>query len=64
MNLKEIQQPSDKKLFEAIDQNNNTGYLTEDLVSVVRSEKNGQWSQQMDAEDLIKLMEKWDHGEK
>lgn len=52
MNLKEIKEPSDQKLFEAIEQENDTGFLTEDLVRVTRA-KEGQWSAPMTSEQLV-----------
>jgi hypothetical protein len=42
MNLKEVKQPSDQKLFEEIDRDNDTGFLTEDLVKIARA-KDGKW---------------------
>lgn len=44
MNLKEVKQPSDQTLFEEIDRDNDTGFLTEDLVKIVRA-KDGKWQE-------------------
>lgn len=58
MKLKEVKQPSDKKLFEEIDKNNDTGFLTEDLVQIVRA-TDGPWkevtSEQLE-EDIKRAM--------
>jgi hypothetical protein len=57
MNLKEVKQPSDKKLFEEIEATNDTGFLTEDLVKVVRA-KDGPWSEPMTSEQLTEHIRK------
>lgn len=44
MNLKEVKQPSDQKLFEEIDRENDTDLLTEDLVKISRA-KDGAWKE-------------------
>jgi hypothetical protein len=51
MKLTEVQQPSDQKLFEEIDPQNDTGFLTEDLVKITRA-KDGAWSAPMTSEQL------------
>jgi len=56
MRINEVQQPSDKTLFESIDAENNTGYLTEDLVRVVRAAESNQWSAPMTAQDLLESL--------
>jgi len=43
MNFNEISQPSDRALYETIDASNNSNFLTEDLVQVVRASQNGKW---------------------
>lgn len=43
MKINEVTQPSDEALFEALDAENDTGLLTEDLVKIIKS-KNGPWS--------------------
>jgi len=55
MNLNEVSQPSDKKLFEEIDPTNTTGYSTEDLIKVVRVGEQ-QWSQPMELDRLMKWL--------
>lgn len=52
MRLKEIAQPSDQRLFEELDQVNDTGFLTEDLVRITRA-KDSQWSQPMTGAQLL-----------
>lgn len=59
MKLTEISQPSDQTLTEQIGANNNTGYLTEDLVNVVRAELNNEWSEPLTGDELMKLIESW-----
>lgn len=58
MRINEVQQPSDKALFESIDAENNTGYLTEDLVKVVRTHQANEWSEPMTGEQLLESL-KW-----
>jgi len=56
MRINEVQQPSSKALFESIDAENNTGYLTEDLVQVVRTHQANEWSEPMTAEELLESL--------
>jgi len=56
MRINEVQQPSSKTLFESIDAENNTGYLTEDLVKVVRTAQVNEWSKPMTAEELLESL--------
>lgn len=56
MRINEVQQPSAQTLFESIDAENNTGYLTEDLVKVVRTAHANEWSQPMTAEELLESL--------
>lgn len=49
MKLTEVQQPSDKALFEQIDSDNDTGFLTEDLVKIARA-KTGEWKEHLTEE--------------
>lgn len=45
MKIKQVSQPSDRTLFEALDQDNDTGFATEDLVKIVRAYHGGEWSE-------------------
>lgn len=56
MRINEVQQPSDRALFESIDAENNTGFLTEDLVKVVRTHQANEWSEPMTAEQLLESL--------
>lgn len=56
MRINEVQQPSNQTLFESIDAENNTGYLTEDLIKVVRTAHANEWSQPMTAEELLESL--------
>lgn len=56
MRINEVQQPSDKALFESIDANNDTGYLTEDLVKLVRTAQDNEWSEPMTAQELLESL--------
>jgi|694.fasta_scaffold133720_4 hypothetical protein len=60
MKINEVSQPSDKKLFESIDHDNKTGFATEDLVKIVRTEKNNEWSKPMTMEELFEEMDSWE----
>lgn len=53
MKITEVTQPTDKALFEALDQNNTTGVLTEDLVKVARTHANDTWSEAMSLEESL-----------
>ncbi len=56
MRINEVQQPSDKALFESIDADNNTGFLTEDLVKIVRAHQANEWSEPMTAEQMMESL--------
>lgn len=53
MKINEITLPSDQRLFEALDSDNDTGHATADLVKVVRQQQSGDWSEPMTAEELM-----------
>lgn len=56
MKITEVQQPSTCALFESLDQDNDTGMLTEDLVRIVREHQTGAWSQPMSAAELLESL--------
>jgi hypothetical protein len=60
MKINEVTQPSDNTLFESIDKTNNSGFLTEDLVKIYRTEKENKWSNPMDMNELLEEMDSWD----
>lgn len=60
MKINEVTQPSDNTLFESIDKTNNSGFLTEDLVKIYRTEKENKWSESMDMDELLEEMDSWD----
>lgn len=60
MKINEVAQPSDRALFEQFDRDNQTGFLTEDLVRIARVEQQGQWSQPQTADQLLAEMESWE----
>lgn len=53
MLIKEVTEPSHRRLFEQLDKENDTGLSTEDLVRIVRQEREGTWSQPMTGDELI-----------
>lgn len=55
MKINEVTQPSTKAIFESIDATNNSGFLTEDLVGVVKAHQADQW-QSYDADSYIKSL--------
>ena len=55
MKITEATQPTDKTLFESLNQNNDTGVLTEDLVKVVRTHNNREWSEAMTLEESLSV---------
>lgn len=56
MKISEVKQPSTARLLESVDQDNNTGFLSEDLVKILREHDAGQWSQPMTAEQLLESL--------
>ncbi len=56
MKISEVKQPSTARLLESVDQDNNTGFLSEDLVKILREHDTGQWSQPMTAEQLLESL--------
>jgi hypothetical protein len=57
MLIKEVQQPTDRALFEALDRENNSGLLTQDLVSIVREHQSNRWSESITGDELSQLLE-------
>lgn len=53
MKIKEVMEPSDGRLFEQLDADNNTGLATSDLVRIVRQEREGTWSEPMTGDELM-----------
>lgn len=56
MKINEVTQMSDKALFESLDNGNDSGIATSDLVKVVRADQSDQWTS-MSVEDLFKKMD-------
>ena len=56
MKITEMTIPSAKSLFESLDKDNNTGYLTEDLVNVVQTALINEWSEPMTASELLESL--------
>jgi hypothetical protein len=52
MNLKEVTLTEDRLLYEFVNQFNNTGFLTEDLVDIVKSDRENIWAESS-AADLL-----------
>jgi hypothetical protein len=50
---------STKSLTEEISRNNATGFLTEDLVEVVKQDQDANWSAPMSADQLMESMNSW-----
>lgn len=53
MKINEVMEPSDGKLFEQLDADNNTGLATGDLVRIVRQAREGKWSEPMSGDELM-----------
>ncbi len=60
MKITEVTKPSDKKLFETLDRQNDTGFLTEDLVKIVREDEKSNWSDPMTFDEFMAEMDSWD----
>jgi hypothetical protein len=58
MKSSEFTQLSGHMLYEALDQNNDTGVSAADLVRVVEAHRQNVWSEEVDGDDYLKsLME-------
>ena len=62
MRITEVTAPSERTLFEQIEAENDTGISTEDLVRIVRQERDGTWSEPMSADELIEHLRRLLHG--
>lgn len=62
MKIKEVMEPSDGKLFEQFDADNNTGLATRDLVRIVRQEREGTWSEPMTGDELMAYLGRLANG--
>ena len=60
MKVNEVKVASAKSLTESIAKNNNTGFLTEDLVRIVQQEQSCEWSQPKTLEEMLAEMDAWD----
>jgi hypothetical protein len=56
MKITEVTIPSSKSLFEELDKDNKTGFMTEDLVKVVQTHQTNEWSAPMTAEQLLESL--------
>lgn len=61
MKINEVKVASAKSLTESIAKNNDTGFLTEDLVSIVQQEQSCSWSKPMTLEEMLAEMDAWDN---
>lgn len=59
MRLNEVTQLTEEELHEVIDANNDTGFATKDLVEVAMTDRNGNWSEPMTADELLAEMDSW-----
>ncbi len=53
MKIKQLNTPSDLKLFEEFDASNTTGFATEDLVKIAKQHMEGNWLPPVTAEELL-----------
>ena len=56
MKITEVIEPTDQELFEALDAENDTGFSTDDLVKIVKSQ-NGTWSKPVTGDEMIARLE-------
>lgn len=54
---KDLKKLTDEELFDELDEDNDTGFATEDLVKIVKQHIGGEWSKPMTAEELIEYLE-------
>ena len=60
MKITEVTRISRERIIEEISKNNDTGFLSEDLASIVETHISNCWSKPMTAEELIAEMDAWD----
>ena len=56
--MKKIEEMTDEELFAELDRDNDSGFQTNDLVKLARSE-NGPWSKPVSGEVLKKILASW-----
>ena len=61
MKINEVTAKSDKVLFEELDKNNDTGFLTEDLVKIVRTHETGSWTKPVTIDEFLAEMDSWEN---
>lgn len=60
MKITEVTRPRGQALWEALDTDNDTGFLTEDLVRILQAHESACWSPAQTADELIHEMDQWD----
>lgn len=58
MKINEVTITNAQALYEAIDATNDTGFLTEDLVKVVKAEDSA-WSKPVSGDQMMSILESW-----
>ena len=53
MNLKEVTLTNDQLLYEFVNQSNNTGFLTDDLISIIKADRENVWSESLTANEFL-----------
>ena len=59
MRLFEVTELNEQELYETLDRTNDTGFMTEDLVKIVKTHQANEWSEPMTADELLAQMESW-----
>lgn len=59
MKITEVTTTKSEALIESIDADNDTGFLTEDLVKIVETNESKRWSKPVTGDQLMNLVESW-----
>lgn len=59
MKITEVTKTNKQALTEAIDVENGTGFLTEDLVNIVEAHETGAWSKPVSGDEMMAIIESW-----
>lgn len=59
MKIIEVTMTSKQALTEAIDRENDTGFLTEDLVNIVEAHEHGGWTRPVSGDEMMSILESW-----
>lgn len=59
MKITEVTMTKKQALTESIARENDTGFLTEDLVNIVEAHESGMWSKPVSGDQMMRILESW-----